>query len=126
MSGATPEPSREQSPAARISNHVVKTLSSYTGRGPTKSFTHINHDLVTTVLRDTLTKGEHSLVKDGRAQLVRDMRRAYQDTMGDDLVAGVEDVTGRRVIAFLSDNHIEPDLAIESFVLEPLIESPQP
>ena len=123
MSGATSEPSREQSPAARISNHCVKTLNAYTGRGPTRSWTYINDELVATVLRDTLTKGELSLVADGRALLVRDMRKAYQDTMGKELVAGVEEITGRKVIAFLSDNHIDPDIAVESFVLEPLDES---
>ena len=126
MSGATPESSREQSPAARISNHCVRTLNAYTGRGPTKSRTYIDEDLITTVLRDTLTKGEHSLVRDGRGLLVRDMRKAYQDTMGHELVAGVEEITGRKVIAFLSDNHIDPDIAVESFVLEPLAEPPMP
>jgi uncharacterized protein YbcI len=72
------------------------------------------------VLRDTLTKGERRLVADGRAQLVLDVRKAYQFTMKDDFVAGVEEITGRRVIAFLSDNHIEPDIAIENFVLAPV------
>jgi uncharacterized protein YbcI len=120
MSGATPEPPREQSPAARISNHCVRTMNAYTGRGPTKSWTSIEDELVTIVLRDTLTKGERSLVADGRAQLVLDTRHAYQHTMGSELVAGVEQVTGRKVIAFLSANHIDPDIAIESFVLEPI------
>jgi hypothetical protein len=32
-------------------------------------------------------------------------------------------VTGSTVIAFMSANHLEPDLAIESFVLEPRDES---
>lgn len=47
------------------------------------------------------------------------MRRAYQYTMRHDLVSGVEELSGRKVVAFLSDNHIDPDIAIESFVLEP-------
>ena len=119
MSGETPEAPREQSLAARISSHTVQTVSAYTGRGPTKSWTSLDGDLVTVVLRDTLTKGERSLVTDGRAQLVLDMRKAYQQTMRDDLIAGVEQHTGRKVIAFLSDNHIDPDIAIETFVLEP-------
>jgi uncharacterized protein YbcI len=38
--------------------------------------------------------------------------------MRDDLVALVEEVTGSTVIAFLSDNHIDPDIGVESFVLE--------
>ena len=105
--------------AARISNVVVQLMSAYTGRGPTKSWTSMNHDLITVVLRDTLTKGERSLVSDGRQQLVLDMRKAYQYTMRTDLVTGVEQITGRKVIAFLSDNHIDPDIAIESFVLAP-------
>ena len=86
--------------AARISNHVVKQMSVYTGRGPTKAWTSMDEELISVVLRDTLTKGERSLVADGRAQLVLDMRKAYQITMREDLVAGVEQITGRKVIAF--------------------------
>jgi uncharacterized protein YbcI len=103
---------------ASISNRVVQLMSAYTGRGPTRAWTSIDQDLVTVVLRDTLTKGERSLVADGRGDLVLSMRKAYQDTMRTDLVAAVEELLGRRVIAFLSDNHIDPDVAIESFVLE--------
>jgi len=113
------EAAREPSPAARISNAVVQLLRSYTGRGPTRAWTSIDEDLVSVVLRDTLTRGEQSLVADGQAELVLTMRKAYQMTMREDLVAGVEAVLGRKVIAFMSDNHIEPDIAIESFVLEP-------
>lgn len=76
-------------------------------------------DLIVVLLHDTLTRGERSLVSDGRAHLVRDMRKAYQDTMGPELTAGIEQITGRDVVAFLSDNHIEPDIAIETFVLRP-------
>ena len=108
------------SAAARISNLIVGLMSAYTGRGPTRARTSIDEDLISVVLRDTLTKGERSLVADGRSQLILDMRRAYQTTMRREMVAGVEAITGRTVIAFLSDNHIEPDVAIESFVLEPL------
>ena len=102
-----------------ISNLVVRLLSDYTGRGPTKARTHFNDELITVVVQDLLTKGERSLIRDGKADLVLEMRRAYQLTMADDLTAGVAEVTGRQVIAFLSANHIEPDIAIESFVLAP-------
>jgi uncharacterized protein YbcI len=46
-------------------------------------------------------------------------RKAYQNTMRADLVVAVEEFTGREVMAFLSDNHLEPDVAVESFVLIP-------
>ncbi len=108
-----------QSIAARISNHVVQVMSAYTGRGPTKAWTSIDSELICVVLRDTLTKGERSLVDDDQAQFVLDMRKAYQNTMRQELVAGVEQISGREVIAFLSDNHIDPDIAVESFVLAP-------
>jgi uncharacterized protein YbcI len=119
MPGTT-DPSRaEQSLPAKISNMVVQLLHNYTGRGPTQAWTSIDEDLISVVLRDTLSKGEQSLVADDRANLVLEMRQAYQQTMGRDYVAGIERLTGRHVIAFMSANHLQPDIAIESFVLEP-------
>jgi uncharacterized protein YbcI len=120
MTGTNPEsPSTGASRAALISNHVVRTFSEYTGRGPTKAWTSLDGDLVTVVLQDTLTKGERRLVADGRSEIVLDMRRAFQETMRTDLVAGVEEILDRRVDAFLSGNHIDPDVAVETFVLAP-------
>ena len=107
------------SKAAAISNHVVRTMSEYTGRGPTKGRTHINDDVVTVVLRDTLTKGERSLVGDDLDELVLTMRKAFQGTMRHDLISGVEEILGRKVLAFMSDNHIDPDIAVEVFLLAP-------
>jgi uncharacterized protein YbcI len=36
----------------------------------------------------------------------------------------IEELTGRKVIGFMSDNHLDPDLAVEVFVLEPLRPAP--
>jgi len=84
-------PSGEQSTAAQISNLVVGLLHTYTGRGPTKAWTSIDADLVSVVLHDTLSKGEHSLANDSQAPLVLEMRRAYQETMRPELIAGVQE-----------------------------------
>ena len=46
-------------------------------------------------------------------------RKAFQNTMRHNLVSGVEEILGRRVTAFFSDNNIEPDMAAETFVLAP-------
>ena len=46
------------------------------------------------------------------------LRHDYQLVMREDLVAIVERQLGRKVIAFMSQNHIDPDLAVEVFVLE--------
>jgi uncharacterized protein YbcI len=108
-----------QTPAARITAQVVKLLSDYTGRGPTKGWTSIDGDLVSVVLHDTFTKAERNLVADGKGDLVVSMRKEFQKTMKDDLVDVVETTLGRKVTAFLSDHHVNPDVAVETFVLEP-------
>jgi uncharacterized protein YbcI len=104
--------------AAAISNKVVRVITDYTGRGPTRARAYIQDDLVSVVVQDTLTKGERSLVQDGRAEVVMTMRKAFQDTMRDDLVAGIEELTGRKVLAFLSQAHIEPDITLEMFFID--------
>ena len=112
---------QEQSkpPAAMISTVAVQLLREYTGRGPTKARTVVNEDVVTVLLADTLTKGERKLVESGQSARVLTLRHDFQQVMRDDLVALVEDQLGRKVIAFMSQNHIDPDLAVEVFVLEP-------
>ena len=113
------------SKAAAISNHVVRTMSEYTGRGPTRARTHINDGVVTVLLKDTLTTGERSLVSDDLDKLVLKMRKAFQGTMRHGLISGVEEILGRKVIAFMSDNHIDPDCAVEVFLLAPADAGPQ-
>src|SRR5215213_3738579 len=99
--------------AAAIASSVVRLVREYTGRGP------ISPDLVTVVMGDMLTKAERKLVESGKADLVLNIRHEFQRTMRQDLIAAVEMMTERKVIAFMSDNHIDPDMAIEAFVLEP-------
>jgi uncharacterized protein YbcI len=105
--------------ASAISGAVVQLMREYTGRGPTRARTYINDDLITVVLQDTLTMGERSLVRDGEVDLVLASRKAFQRTMSREMIAAVEKHSARRVLAFLSDNHVDPDIAIESFVLVP-------
>ncbi len=112
-------PSPQGSIAAAISNATVKLLNEYTGRGPTKAKTTISRDLIAVVLQDTMTKAERTLAANGDANFVIDMRHRFQHAMQDDLVAAVERLSERKVIAFMSDNHIDPDMAVEIFVMEP-------
>jgi len=105
--------------AAAISNAVVKCTREYTGRGPTKARTTMGNDMIVTRIEDTLTKGERSLAESGKGDMVTDIRRCFQMTMREALTAEIEKLTGRKVIAFMSDNHIEPDMGVEIFVLEP-------
>jgi uncharacterized protein YbcI len=105
--------------SAMISTATVRLLHEYTGRGPTQARTLINDNVVTVLLADTLTKGERTLVANGRSDRVLQVRHDYQHMMRDDLIAIVERQLERTVVAFMSQNHIDPDLAVEVFVLEP-------
>jgi uncharacterized protein YbcI len=105
--------------ATAIASMVVQVLRQYTGRGPTRSRTYLSDELISVVLQGTLTRAERALVADGKSELVLSNRRAFQSIMRADLIAGIEDLTGRTVIAFLSDNSIDPDVKVKSFVLAP-------
>ena len=108
---------------AAISNMVVRLMSQYTGRGPTKARTFVNDDLVTVVLQDTLTKAERTLVGDDHRELVLSARRALQGAMHAELVAGLQEILGREVLALLGANHPNPDYAVEVFILAPAVEN---
>jgi uncharacterized protein YbcI len=105
--------------AAEISRDAVQLFRDYTGRGPTQARTTINGDLVVILLGSTLLKAERSLISSGDAETVLGLRHKFQGVMREDLTAAVERAVGRKVIAFMSDNHVDPDMAAEVFVLEP-------
>jgi uncharacterized protein YbcI len=101
-----------------ISNSVVSIFADYLGRGPTRARTSFGRDVVTVVLEETLTKAERRLVAEGEGDAVVSTRRTFQRTMRTDLVEAVERHTGRRVIAFLSDQSADPDISVETFILK--------
>jgi uncharacterized protein YbcI len=105
--------------ATAISTMVVGVLRKHTGRGPTKSRTSLSDDLIWVVVEDTLTHAERTLVANGEAELVLRVRQAFQDIMSAELIAGVEALSNRTVTAFFSDNTLDPDIAVEFFLLAP-------
>jgi uncharacterized protein YbcI len=111
---ATPEPSL----AAAISRHVVRLFSEYTGRAPTQARTAIRENFVLCITQDTMTKGERHLLAADESELVETIRREFQRTMRDDLINGIELLTGRTVLSFMSDHDARHDYAAEVFVLD--------
>jgi len=111
-------PRTDGSLSAQIAKATVGVFRDHTGRGPTKARAFLNDNMVQVLLEETMTTAEHRLAEEGEDEFVLALRRKFQRTMRYDLVAAVEGLTGRRVIAFMSDNTIEPDMALESFVLE--------
>jgi uncharacterized protein YbcI len=103
---------------AEISNSMVRLYREHFGKGPTGAKTYVLDDLVICVLRDGLTTVEKTLFEQGRGDAVREMRAAFQDAVADRFTGVVEGLTGRRVVAFMSQAHEGPDLAIEVFFLD--------
>lgn len=101
-----------------ISNAVVGLLREYTGRGPMKARTTIRDNVVLVILEQTLTKGEQALVAKGRGERVLALRHEYQEAMREEASARIGEITGRTVLAMMSSNHLDPDLASEIFVLD--------
>jgi uncharacterized protein YbcI len=116
--GGTPGSERGKVSSA-ISNAIARMHREHYGRGAGRARTVMGDDYIICFLEDIYTPVERTLIDAGRFEAVREMRNAFQDTMRDEFVAAVEEVAGRKVIGFLSQNHIDPDLAVETFILEP-------
>jgi uncharacterized protein YbcI len=104
--------------SAAISNHIVRLFAEYTGRGPTKARTTIRDNVIVCIAEDNMTKAERRLTQEGEGELVVTVRRKFQSTMRDDLVGGIELLTGCKVVSFLSDHDAGADTAAEVFVLD--------
>ena len=105
---------------AAVSKMMVRLQKEFAGKGPTKARTYwAGSDMLVVLLGGGYTAAEKTMYEGGRGTAVRDARRAYQDTMEERMTAEVERLVGRKVIAFMSAGHQEPDLTAELFVFEP-------
>ncbi|MDX6649326.1 MAG: hypothetical protein QOJ97_1277 [Solirubrobacteraceae bacterium] len=103
---------------AALARAVVGAYRTQVGRGPTKARAFFRGEVVVVVLQSTLTHAESTLVRAGEGASVTESRSLLQAGMRDQLVASVESLTGRQVVAFLSSNDIEADYSSELFVLD--------
>jgi uncharacterized protein YbcI len=104
--------------AVEISNQLTQSHRECFGRGPSNVKTVIQKGFVVSFLEGVYTPFEKTLISGGHERLVMDARFAFQMLKRDEYTEMVERVTGRKVRAFLSQNHIDPPLAVEMFVLE--------
>ena len=102
---------------ATISKEIVRLQAEYYGKGPTKAKTYIVEDLVVVVLEESFTRAEKTLVQRGEREAIQHIRRRFQQAMADSFTSIVEQATGRRVRAFLSETNIEQDVSVETFLL---------
>jgi uncharacterized protein YbcI len=103
---------------AEITNRLVALMREHCGRGPIKAKTYVLDNLIVCVLSNGFTAIERTMIEGGEPDRVLDMRRDFQRLMKARYSEMIEDLTGRKVLAFLSQAHVEPDLTIEIFVME--------
>ena len=103
-----------------LSNAMVRIYKDVYGRGPTKARTsYAGPDLIVSSLEDSLTPIERTMAEAGEYERLRDLRIHFQYIRRDNFVGPVEEITGRKVRAFVSGMDTEPDVASELFYLEP-------
>src|ERR671912_927589 len=95
---------------AAISKEIVRLQAEYYGKGPTRAKTYIVEDLVVVVLEESFTRAEKTLAERGEREAIQHIRRRFQQHMSDSFTSVVEQATGRKVKAFLSDTDIDRDV----------------
>jgi uncharacterized protein YbcI len=108
-------PSRPQ--LTEISNAAVALHREHFGRGPGAAKTHIADNLVVCVLNDVFTPFEKTLIDAGEEERVRETRAIHRTATEDVYKSRMEAVLGRPVEAHLSSIHVDPDVAVDIFVL---------
>ncbi len=102
-----------------VSEGMVALLKEFYGRGPTRTKSYYEDDLVTCLLRGGFSRVERTLLEGGRGASVIQQRMEFQEVMRERFVAVIERATGRRVIGFMSGNQQDPDIVCEVFILAP-------
>jgi uncharacterized protein YbcI len=104
---------------ADVSRELVRLHSEYYGKGPTRAKAYMVDDTLVCLLEGGFTTVERTLIDEGEAAAVHDIRHSFQNAMEDEFTKVVESATQRKVVAYMSQIHHDPDLAFEVFVLEP-------
>jgi uncharacterized protein YbcI len=114
---------REDRPGqlTQVTRAMVAIYKEQFGRGPTHARSHYaGPDMIVCALEDTLTPIERTLVTLGEHQRLRDIRALFQHTAEDTFRSAVEEITGRKVVAFSSGFDTNADVATEVFLFERL------
>jgi uncharacterized protein YbcI len=104
---------------AAISTRIVALLREHYGRGPMKAKTYAIDDIIVVVMRGSgFTPLEQTIMNSGEPGRVVAMREDFQRVMENRYKDAIEELTGRTVVAFLSQAHVEPDITIETFFID--------
>ena len=79
----------------------------------------LGDDLLACVMGGVYTDVEKTMIEIQRETIVQETRNAFQNAMQDKFINAVQDLSGRSVLAFISNHHVGPDVEIELFLLAP-------
>ena len=103
-----------------VTEAMVALHQRYHHRAPVTAKTLLlGGDLIACVLGGVYTTVEQTMIELQRSTLVQETRSAFQDAMAHKFIAAVERLSGRDVLAFISNHHVGPDIEIELFMLKP-------
>ena len=105
--------------AERISQEFARIHEESYGVVPKGVDTYLLADAVLSVMEIDLLKHEQLIAGNGNHSSIREVRSAFQEAIGTTFKASIEHMTGRRVIGFLSDTHVDPSFSVEFFKLAP-------
>lgn len=106
-------------PLTPISNAAATAYREYFGRGPGAVKTYAFDDLVVCVLTDVFTPSEQVLIEAGEGARVGVARSIHQQAIEEDYKERIEAVIGRPVLAYVGAIRMDPDLAVDTFMLGP-------
>lgn len=102
---------------AAISRRIVGLLKEHYGKGPSHARTYHSDDVLVVLVEGGYTAVEKTLLEHGHEREVIDQRAAFQEAMRPQFKRVVEEEMRRKVVAFMSAVHTDPDLNAELFVL---------
>ncbi len=104
---------------AAISTSIVGMMHEHYGRGPMKAKTYALDDIIVVVMRGSgFTALEQTIMDSGEPDRVIAMREDFQRVMASRYKQAIKKLTGRNVVAFLSQAHVEPDITMEVFFID--------
>jgi uncharacterized protein YbcI len=104
---------------AAISTSIVGIIREHYGRGPMCAKTYALDDIIFVVMRGSgFTPLEQTIMDSGQPGRVIAMREDFQRVMEDRYRRTIEELTGRNVVAFLSQAHVDPDVTVEIFFID--------
>ena len=105
---------------AAVTRSMVVLHERYHHRKPVTAKTQLlGDDLLVCVLGGVYTDVEKTLIELQHSTTVQETRSEFQAAMQHKFIDEVERLTGRPVLAFISNSHVGPDLEIELFMLGP-------